>query len=789
MQNALDQILLLRELSTGDADVVLDWARPFPAWAWALLVPTCLALALWSYSRLSGKLAYRMALGTARALVLLMLAILISGPQLVKQTQRIEKDWVALLLDRSASMNVADAPGGVSREAQLKELLEAARPSLAKLSKDKQVLLIGFDGASYELPAQDLNTSAFSLPTPQGTRTRIDQALQQTLKRLAARPVAGIAVVSDGRSADAVSRETLKELDARQIPVFSVPMGSERPLQDLVISRIDAPHAAFVSDPVPIVVSIDRLGDDDREADGNVELVDTATGAVIDSQPLALGEVILTARPSAPGSQNWAIRVVPSTPDLSPENNVAPLLLDVADRPVRVLYLDGYPRWEYRYLKYTLVREKLIQSAVTILSPDRRYLREGSHPIDSLPNSPEEWSNFDVIILGDLRPELFSADQLRNIRAAVATRGVGLLWLGGPAATPSSWKSTPLADLIPFSLANFEAGSRATQWLDPVVVRPGESVRRYGVLQLGDQATEPWPEWLGSGELGWTLLRWAQKIEPSWLKPASEVLGIAVPVVGTQAAPESAARPLIISMRYGAGRIVYVGTDEIWRFRYGRGETLPERFWIPLVRLLARESLGRSGKPALLEASPARAEMDQQVQISARLLDQSMLEARPKGFGVRITPVNGDGSPSGRPPVSIELRPSIPSTEDPNVTLVGQFAGAWLPSEPGIYSITPSDPMFLGLDLAARVEVVAPSDELRQPQSNHALLRSLAEATRGKVLQPGELGSLAEQLPNRELRILGLPRIETLWDKPLPWALIVGLLVLEWIFRRIVKLP
>ncbi len=120
------------------------------------------------------------------------------------------------------------------------------------------------------------------------------------------------------------------------------------------------------------------------------------------------------------------------------------------------------------------------------------------------------------------------------------------------------------------------------------------------------------------------------------MKPAAESLAWAVPASGAVRGDDSQRTPMVMTMRYGAGRTVYVATDEIWRYRFGRGETLPERFWIPLVRLLARESLGRSGKPAVLQVAPQRALTDQPVRITVKLLDQSLLDANPETIRVRI---------------------------------------------------------------------------------------------------------------------------------------------------------
>jgi hypothetical protein len=284
-------------------------------------------------------------------------------------------------------------------------------------------------------------------------------------------------------------------------------------------------------------------------------------------------------------------------------------------------------------------------------------------------------------------------------------------------------------------------------------------------------------------------MRWAQKISPGMLKPTVEVLATATPVNGSggkqpDAGLASESAPLVMAMRYGAGRVVYVGTDETWRYRYCRGEVLTERFWIPMVRLLARESLGRAGKPATLTASPKQVQVGQQVQIMIRLLDQSLIEQKPPSLRVRLVKNQDSGSGASRP-IEITLAPE--GTED-GTAPSGGFSTTWTAGEPGRFIVEASDPLLTGLDIKASLEVIAPDDEMRFPQADHASLAALAKETGGQVVPTDKLSDLPELLPNRELRVLGVPDIETLWDKPIVLLLMMLLLGSEWLGRRLIKL-
>src|SRR6185503_12785309 len=193
------------------------------------------------------------------------------------------RDWVLVMADRSGSMAVADAPspsGGsrLTREEQLADTVRGAWPTFGALALKRNVLFLGFDSGVYDLrtinDGPNGSPSGIDLGKAEGQRTMIGQALEQTLHRVAARPVAGIVLLSDGRSADSPGRAALRQLESRQIPVYCVPLGSATPLVDLAVGRVDAPAAAFVGDLVPVTVDVQRLGGTGSSVRGKVQLVD-----------------------------------------------------------------------------------------------------------------------------------------------------------------------------------------------------------------------------------------------------------------------------------------------------------------------------------------------------------------------------------------------------------------------------------------------------------------------------------------------------------------------------------
>jgi hypothetical protein len=791
-------------LHPGDAGVEFGFARPLPAWGWLLVLIGAGVLAGWSYRRLAGGRPARAALAVLRASVLAAIVLVISGPQLVRPNDRVERDWVLVLVDRSASMTIPDAPAGQSRttrEEQLRAALDASGPMWSGLSRAHDVVWMGFDRGAFDLRASP--DGAPDLGRPEGRGTSLGAALDQALRRAAARPVSGVVILSDGRSTDEPDHAAIRRLQADHIPVVTVPLGSPEPVTDLAIDSAEAPSMAFIRDTVPVQVRIERLGAGEgaapaEPARAEVELVDRATGIVLDRQPAVFSgdeaRVSLKAHPDQAGQASWLVRLIPAGPDLIPANNQASLSVELVDRPLRVVYFDGYPRWEYRYIKNLLVREKSISSSSLLLAANRRSVQEGDVTLDAIPRSQEEWARFDVVILGDVRPEMFSREQMEQLREHVASRGGGLLWIGGPGATPVAWSQSPLADLLPFRIADPQSGGVLVKaWSEPVTMARTELAARLGLLELADTgapdagADPGWPSRLSDPATGWSNLRWAQRIDAGAIKPTAEVLATLTPA----SAPGGSAggSPAVLSMRYGAGRVLYVATDETWRWRYARGEALQERFWLPLIRMQGRESLARSAKPATLEAAPRRALVEQPVRIALRLLDQSLVDQRLPAITVRVEPARQD--PAGREaaegPAPVQLRLAL-EDEGTGRAITQTYSTTWLPAEPGRYTATVSEPTLASLRLTAPIEVSYPDDELRRPRTDHALLARLSQETTGKVLEPDALSSLPGLLPKRDLRIAGAPDVETLWDRPMVLAVLLGLLTVEWVGRKLIQL-
>jgi hypothetical protein len=793
MRSPFVRWLLDLDVIPADAEGLrLVWERPWPAWAWAALVLVAGFLAAWGYSRLAGNRHGRVLLAATRFLLVVLLLLVISGPMLELPRETIEEDWVLMLVDRSASMTIADVAGGDegapqrrSRDEQLRGVLAEAGGMWRRLDESRHVVWLGFDDGAFELAApaaaaESGDGAAGAMPVvleaADGRRTRLNAALEQALQRAAARALSGVVIFSDGRTTDPPSRASIRRLRSDRVGVYAVPLGSRQPLGDLAIRRVEAPRRAFVRDEVPVVVELDQLGAQAAAAGAVISLVDVTSGAERELDRVELGpeaedleRVVLTAEPQLAGEATWRVVVRTDPADLIEDNNAETFLIELIDRPLRVLFVEGYPRWEYRYLKNLLIRERSIESSVMLISADRDFAQEGNQPITRLPRSPEEFAPFDVVVLGDVAGSFFSPEQLEMIRDHVALRGAGLLWIGGERYTPRTYAGSVLADLLPLrgSLALPAIGS-------PVTMAPTALAGRLGLLRLTGDGETGWPRELMDPDTGWSLLYWAQRIEPGRLKPTAEVLAETVHEF------RGAHLPLVVQMRYGAGQIIYVATDEIWRWRYGRGELLPERFWVQIIRRLGRESLSGSEEPATLDISPRRLTTSQVMRVDLELLDARLFDETRVSVPAIVETAEGD------PVAELELR-RVEGLAAPGAASAVAFSATYRPGATGQLRVRVSDPTLDGVRLAVGVEVFAPEDELRRPDTDHELLEALAVQTGGAVLPAEEVVGLERLLPNRSVRTIN-PLTERIWDTPLVFGIALLLLSCEWIGRKVVRL-
>ncbi len=769
----MDWLLGLRNLHWTDEGVTLGWRQPLPLWGWFLLIIGALLLAHWSYSRLLGARRWRVTLGMVRALLLLLAAALLAGPMLVLTREVVEPDVLLVLVDRSASMRIEDmhrdGQARQSRDQALQQALtqQAAAFTPEHLGATRQVLWVGFGGDTWPLSAPT------ELGPSTANATALRSAIEQALTRTGGKPISGIALLSDGRSTQPLGADFIHRLNQQAVSVFSIPLGADSAPLDLAIGEVDAPEKVFTNDIAPVAVTLDRYPADAAidPARLTLRLRDAVTHEVLDERSnLTAGEladpVLLSAQARGVGAARWKVEVEyaggAAGDELILENNQRELALELVDRPLRLLYVEGYPRWEYRYLKNLLIREESIACSVMLISADRSFAQEGDLPLARLPQTAEELKPYDVIVLGDLPADYFSAAQLGLLRDQVAVHGAGLLWIGGNYATPRTYDGTPLGALLPMQ----QPASVGHHTGEGALVRPTPLAQRLQVLRLLPPAGQGDPRQLWPNDL--PRLLWYQDIAP--LKPTAEPLALLYTDHGT-------AGPLAARLRFGAGQSLYLASDDLWRWRLGRGDHYYQQFWTQLIRLLGRNRVSQTEQRARLSVSNRRVQPDQPLKITLQLDDALLQQQQLPRIALQVD-AGDDANASAAGTEQLDLLPR--PTADGQRT---RYETLWRPTRTGKLRLRVMEPALLDLDLTQTVEVIAPDDELRQPAPDHPRLAWLSAQTGGAVVPLHQLNQLGEILPNRARRTPNDLR-EPLWNAPLVLLLFLLLITLEWVVRK-----
>ncbi len=791
------------EVMVSSAPVRFDWQTPLPTWLWGLLLLAAVALAAWSYRHRLGPRWVRGPLAGLRVLTLLLLVAALAGPQRVEMRERVEPDRLYVLLDSSASMRTADGPlvadasaaaARLTREQHVRQLLAAALPTLtgSPFADDRRLRVFAFNEHAMPLAVETLADP----PPAVGAATRIDRALQRILDDDGDVPVAGVLLLSDGASPHGVDVQLLRRLEQRGVGVFALALGQAESPLDVGIARVEAPTQAFLTDRVPVMVWLapsPGAGWSEGLPHMTLRLLDDATGRVLAERSIQVdqpeqldGPHRLEGRGEAAGPVTWRVELhVEALTEASAawdfENKQAEVAIELVDRPLRVLYVDGQPRWAYRYLKNLLVRTAGMEAAVLLASAESGFVQEGTRALARFPADARELADFDVLVIGDVAATYFSPAQMRLIRDQVAVRGLGLLMVAGPRFTPVSYADTAMEDLLPMSrpgevTALTGAGGTAS-------LRTTPTADRLGLLHL-----EPDAPGYEAAALARTLamqdlppLHYVQDIGPH--KPAVDVLAEAVADRDV---------PLLTQMRYGSGLVMYLATDDLWRWRYGAGGLFDERVYTQLLQVLAHHGMQHGSRaPAVLEVAHRRLGVGQTMPLRLRVRDPLLAQTLGPRISVHVVDGAGDelrGTP--REQLVLRLVPLPQGVDVGESTAEMQWQTLWRPAQAGEVLLHVAEPVLAGLPLSQRVSVIAAGDELRDPRPDHDLLRRLAEATGGAVVAADAddaLTRLVASVPRRAQRHAADVR-RPLWDRPATLALLLTLLTLEWAGRKALRL-
>jgi uncharacterized membrane protein len=806
----MDFILKLFGIRTTNAEEISRAALHFRGVNPVFVMLGAMLLAgmtVWMYRRAAPDVSRfrKLVLAGLRSCFLLMVLGLLLRPVLgVTFTSNVRRTLI-LLMDTSASMSqiqdkrlgaddVARAaiarnqinpagglkqsvPGLIAPTARL-DLVKAVfgNPALSilpALSREYDLVAFGFDRNLREIPqaahhvdsdgpgeASAPSTTWVSGLTAEGPYTALGDAIREAIAKKRGQPLAGVLLVTDGAGNSGqqpVDAARLAGLDKAPLYIYGVGITSPR---DIVVSGLLAQDVAFARDRVPITVRVRSMGMAGQSASVRVALGGQSTDVPISFS--GDGEQLVTAAltPAEPGEFELSARIEPRDDEVVRENNSAAQRIRVVDDKIKVLYVEQSPRWEFKYIQAALMRDRRIALKILLVEADPSVSRQSNSPfVTAFPSRKEDLFKYDLVILGDVDPKIFGPGQLESIEEFVSRFGGALVALSGKQSNPGSFRRTPVEKMLPVELES--VGETATGAARGVRLELTPSGKANAMLRLEETELESAAAW---GRMPWVY--WVNRVARA--KPAADVL-----VVDPDPARSTrfGKMPVIALQQYGLGQVMYVGTDNLWRWRRNTGDHYHAALWGQIVQRLALPHLLGASKRTQLTSDQKSYPVGSKATIYARLFTETFEPITEPVMKAQYMLL----SVAGQNPRELTLR-AVPDQP-------GMYRGEILPDKAGQYEVVVIEDKSTTL----RFEVVEPKAELAESAMNETLLRQMAAVSGGAFFREEDLHTLVKQMGGKRERIQNTREIE-IWSSPIYFLLMLGILIAEWITRKISQL-
>lgn len=704
------------------------------------------------YLRSGEKLAWW--LMALRVAGLAALVVALARPIWTHVSQIVDPGRVAVVLDDSLSMSLADA-GGQPRYALATSTVEELRRQLAAHGGDEAMALECFDLAGKSLGEK--------LPVePREQRTDLVGGVRQAVAQLRAKPLAGVVLISDG--ADNTGIDETQQLADLTVPLYAIgfqpDVDSSR--LDLAVRTVKAPKRVIVNNEVKIDVLVAKTAGPPVDAVVSIRRGGNELAKQTISLPAGTMEqtVSVPLTPAEPGAFVYMAAVATAAGERLAANNARYFPLQVDADAIKVFYLEGFLRYEYKFLKARLEDDPDVRLVAVVRRANPEQL-DASSQGNLL--TADRLKDFEVVILGDMEGSFLTDGEYRALTEWIEA-GHSLLVLGGYRSFgPQGFRGTPLADALPVVFTE----EKLVQSEDPFVLQLTEQGRQHPIFQVtGDRAKDAalWstaPHLLGS-----SIVERA--------KPGAEVLAVNRSVV-----QNGGPAVVVASQRYGKGHTLVIAADTTWRWSRlprlaGQADTLYARFWSQTVRWLAGRQTTDERPPLVVTTSRPDYEVGKPVEIRAVRQpgeDEKLATAEP-----RVEILDESGKSFAVPVHANSAEPDA-------------FIGTWHAPSGGRYRVEASL-LDQGQTLANETAefLVHGSDlELAETGTNPDRLRTMAKLTGGLYFDIHDAAKLADNIEHRQRRLTRVERTD-LWDSgKSQTALFLFFLMAvtaEWVLRR-----
>ena len=743
----------------------LSFAYGVSLWLFGLLALLIVAAVWASYYRTTRPLSpgWKAWFIGLRSAVLILILFCLLRPVVNTRQVSPQDTYLAVLLDHSQSMSIADVDGRSRADAAADALL--AGPVMEELAESFQLRTFAFDQNTRRVG----DDGAMGEP---GTGSAIGQALEAVADQLDGLPLGGVVLVSDG--ADNSNADPLlaaQEFGNRQIPVFTVGAGQEEIPLDIGINDVSAARTVLEGSVFTVTAALRHQGFAGQE----VELAVLDGGVTVSSEVVTLGSPGVSQRFSLEVEPGRAERIVYELQvDVQPgeiitRNNSYSFLVDNTDKPpLDILYVEGHPRNEYKFIRRAVEEDESLRLATYLQTGPGKFYRQGiespTELAEGFPRSKNTLYEYEAIILGDIEKEFFNDDQLQMIEGFVAERGGGLLKSG---MVDEEFIGTPLVDILPVTLveenflpAQLRGGIRrgdhpTGNLFTPRLTRNGEFSP---LLRLAGEDSD--------NLFAWSQLPQLQGVYVTGrIKPGAEVL-----VEHPSLQYQNQALPLLVTQRYGSGRVMSLATASTWRWQMmmDSEDQSHETLWRQMLRWLAVSAPDR----VTLEFDREFYNIGDEVEVTARVLDEQYEADNDATLWIQTT------------------NPIEEVTDTPmewNIEEDGVYRTSFTADQEGVFNLLVDVTSAAGEEGSEKQAAIVVTPSLREFNNagmDRGLLARMAEAGGGSYFDLDEVDDLPESIeftPNAYSREVQFD----LWDEPWLLALLIGLLCLDWMTRRL----
>jgi uncharacterized membrane protein len=770
----------------------------FPTWGTILMILAAFAAGFAFYFRESTKLtnARRAILGTLRTLILLAILFLILKPVMVSDTTVDRPKPIQLLIDNSLSMKQKDPrvsildkvrvsiardllpPDHGSGPPASSEALPSDRPSrgdiVRAIFENPRLNLVA--GLRNKGPVQPylfgsrLRGFADTPDKPWLTayalddqKTNLTDTLSELLQRDEVDLPGAFVVVTDGRDngSATVWDDLAREAKRLGVPVHVYGVGGSGTgflqFKDAVVQ-----DTLFVEDVVNVPFRWRAQG----IKDGEVELSLTLAGKVVASKRVPVKDGVevtetLSFTPAKddakPGRQELvaAVKILHAGDVL--EDRIAKNVR-VADRKVKMLYIESNPRWEFKFMQRAFLRDRRVEPTFIVINGDRKAMESGAPFVANFPDQRKDLFSYDLLVIGDVDANYFTNEQRNWIKDFVAEGG-GLVMIAGRLHAPSSWLGTPLAEILPVEVPSLKFPIDDTKRPNEFKAVLSDQGKRSSMMSMADEPAE-------SGKV------WAEFPGFYWYYPVTKLRPAAVSLMDhpKDKMAEEKPVPLMAMHYYGKGLVLYSGIEETWRWRFNEADKYFTRFWGQVIYAVGLpHTLG--SKTGTIAIAGGDAVLGKNGQVFARL------------FTPEYRPLTQD-----RVTAQIERKDAAPGEERFRTIVFEAVA-----NQPGEYSATlPNDRVgqyTMKVDSGGESSTLdyrvtlPPEHELAPGPMNEDALRTLAESTGGSFHREEDLAKLVDRLERKTVPV-GQRNERLLWNSWTVWAIVVGLFTLEWLVRK-----